>query len=102
MMALKHTQAKGNAFAQGQHGGGTLVNRTKFGVQAVQWVDTSFPRNNVVVFALSTLDRICGDSDDSVRMTDLEDDCEGRALSSPSPALTTAARRARGRRRSRS
>ena len=85
-MALKHEQAKGNPFAQGQHDAGTLKNHKKVQVQAVQWVDPSFGRNQVVAFALSSLAAIEDDSE----QTDEEHDCEGRSLASPPPMLIPA------------
>jgi hypothetical protein len=90
-MALKSKQAKGNRFAQGQHDGGTLKNRIKFQVQALQWVCPDFKRNFVVVVALSTLDRLRADSHGPERMIEQEEDCEGRALSSPAPELIAVA-----------
>lgn len=89
-LALKRKQAKGNAFAQGQHDGGTLANRLKFEVFALQWVDPSFLRNNVIAIGLSTLADLRARQDDAARLVDEESDCLGQPLLGQQPMLTAA------------
>jgi hypothetical protein len=87
-LALKREQAKGNAFAQAQHDGGTLKNHKKVQVQALQWMDPSQNRNHVVVFALSSLAAIEVVSSPT---TDQEDDFEGLSLDQPQMLIPEAA-----------
>ena len=69
----KRVQAKGNAFAQGQHDGGTLKDGVKYQVFAFQWISTDFDCNNVVASALSTLDGV-GVCDEVDLIPTLEED----------------------------